>query len=178
MRPRSARLKKFVPGIAATLIVFTFAGWLYLRLGYADLRANLPPSWLQSQLATSAVNASAARHAPPQRNPIAPTEANLLDGARLYRDKCADCHGQLDNPVSHGASFNPPAPQFMQAHPRLPENQDFYLVKNGVRRSAMPAWGNIMADSEIWQIVTFLRHLDNLPPSVQQELHRAAGSNP
>ena len=172
-------MKNFVAGIVATLIVLTFGGWLYLRLGYADLRANLPQSRLESQLATTALDASTARHAPPQPNPIAPTEANLLDGARLYRDKCADCHGRPDNPLSDcGASFNPPAPQFIEAHPRLPENQNFYLIKNGVRRSAMPAWGNIMADSEIWQVVTFLNHLDNLPPSVQQELHQPAGSNP
>ena len=172
-------MKNFVAGIIATLIVFTFGGWLYLRLGYADLRANLPPSWLESELATSALNASAARHAPSQSDPIAPTEANLLDGARLHRDKCADCHGRPDNPVSdYGASFNPRAPQFMQAHPSLHENQDFCIIKNGVRRSAMPAWGNIMADSEIWQVVTFLHHLDNLSPQVQQGLHRPAGSNP
>jgi mono/diheme cytochrome c family protein len=172
-------MKNFVAGIVATLIVFTVGSWLYLRLGYADLRANVPPSWLESELATSAVNASAARHAPSQQNPIAPTEANVLDGARLYRDKCADCHGRPDNPLSdYGTSFNPPAPQFMQAHSRAPENQDFYIIKNGVRQAAMPAWGKIMADSEIWQVVTFLHHLDNLPPSVQQELHLPAGSTP
>lgn len=172
-------MKNLVSGIVATLIVFTFGGWLYLRLGYANLRADLPQPWLESQLATTALTASVARHAPLQQNPIAPTEANLLDGARLYRDKCADCHGRPDNPDSdYGASFYPRAPQFMQARTHLPENQDFYLVKNGVRRSAMPAWRNIMADSEIWQVVTFLNHLDDLPPSVQQELHRPAGSSP
>jgi thiosulfate dehydrogenase len=179
MRPGKVRMKNFVAGIVATLIVFTFGGWLYLRLGCADLRATYPPSRLESQLATTALDASVARHAPTQQNPIVPTEANLLDGARLYRDKCADCHGRPDNPVSdYGESFNPPSPQFMQAHPRLRENQDFYLIKYGVRRSAMPAWGNIMADSEIWQVVTFLNHLDNLPPSIQEKLHRPAGSNP
>lgn len=172
-------MKSFVAGIVATMIVFTFGAWLYLRLGYADLRANLPPSWLETQLATTALNASAARHAPSEPNPITPTEDNLLDGGRLYRDKCADCHGRPDNPVSdYGASFNPRAPQFMQAYPRLREDQVFYLIKNGVRRSAMPAWSNIMADSEIWQVVTFLDHLNNLPPAVQQELHRPAGSDP
>jgi len=41
MRPREAKVKNFVAGIVVTLIVFTFGGWLYLRLGYADLRANL-----------------------------------------------------------------------------------------------------------------------------------------
>jgi mono/diheme cytochrome c family protein len=46
-----------------------------------------------------------------------------------------------------------------------------------VRRTAMPAWGKIMADSEIWQVVTLLDHLDNLPPAVSQELHRPALNN-
>ncbi len=172
-------MKNFASGILATLVVLAFGGWLYLKLGYADLRAKPEPSWFESKLAVSALDASAARHAARQQNPIPPTEANLLDGARLYRDKCADCHGRPDNPMSdYGASFDPRAPQFMAAQSRQPDDQEFYVIKNGVRWSAMPAWGNIMADSEIWQVVTFLNHLENLPPSVQQELHRPAGSTP
>jgi len=172
-------MRNFVRGILATLVVLALAGWLYLKLGYADLRAKAEPSWLESDLVVTAVGASAARHAPRQQNPVPPTEATLLDGARLYRDKCADCHGRPDNPVSdYGASFYPRAPQFMKARPRLPENQNFYLTKYGVRWTAMPAWGNIMADSEVWQVVTFLSHLENLPPSVEQELRRPAGSTP
>jgi mono/diheme cytochrome c family protein len=169
-------MKNFLSGALAALVVVAFAGSLYLRLGYVNFRANAAPG-IESGLAAAALQASAARHAPEQKNPIAPTDANLLDGARLYRNKCADCHGRPDNPVSdYGRSFYPRAPQFMQARPRLPENQNFYIIKNGVRWSAMPAWGNIMADSEIWQVVTFLSHLDQLPPDVQQTLHKPAGS--
>ena len=100
-------------------------------------------------------------------------------GARLYRDKCADCHGRPDNPDSdYGKSFYPPAPQFMKAHPHLSDSQNFYIIRCGVRRTAMPAWGKIMVDGEIWQVVAFLDHLDSLPPAVGQELHRPALSNP
>ncbi|MGA9966051.1 MAG: c-type cytochrome [Terriglobales bacterium] len=172
-------MRNFALGIVVTLVVLAFASWLYLRLGYADLRAKAEPSWLESELAVTAMDASAARHALGQQNPVPSTEANLLDGARLYRDKCADCHGRPDNPVSdYGRAFYPRVPQFMNARPSLPENQTFYIIKYGVRWTAMPAWGDIMADSEIWQTVTFLSHLGNLPPSVQQELHRPAGSTP
>jgi mono/diheme cytochrome c family protein len=172
-------MRNFMLGIVATLVVLSLGGWLYLRLGYANFRANARPSWLESRLIGTSVDASAARHASQQRNPIQPTEANLLDGARLYRDKCADCHGRPDNPVSdYGGSFYPPAPQFMKERPHLLENGNFYVIKYGVRWAAMPAWGNIMADSEIWQVVAFLNRLDDLPPTVEQELHRPAGSNP
>ena len=135
-------MRTFAGGVLATLVVFALGGWLYLKLGYVDLRANSEPSWLESELALTAVDASAARHAPRQQNPVPTTEANLLAGARLYRDKCADCHGRPDNPVSdYGGSFNPRAPQFMKVRPGLPDNQNFYIIKYGVRRSAMPAWG-------------------------------------
>lgn len=172
-------MRNFVRGILVTILVIGFGFWAYLRFGFADVRANVEPSRFESDLALTALNASAARHAARQQNPIAPTEGNLLDGARLYRDKCADCHGRPDNPESdYGRSFYPRAPQFIKMKPAQPENQNFYIIKNGVRWTAMPAWGNIMADSEIWQVVTFLGRLDNLPPSVQQELHKAAGSGP
>jgi hypothetical protein len=78
-------------GVIATLVVMPFVGWLYLRLGYDDLRADAGPSWFESTLAVTAMETSAARHATKQDNPIQPAEANLIDGARLYRDKCADC---------------------------------------------------------------------------------------
>jgi mono/diheme cytochrome c family protein len=172
-------MRSFVGGILATLVILVLGGWLYLKIGYTDLRANPAPSWFESELAATALDSSLARHAPRQQNPIAPTETTLLDGARLYRDKCADCHGRPDNPMSdYGGAFNPRTPQFMKARLRLPENQSFYVIKYGVRWSAMPAWGNIMADSEVWQVVTFLSRLDHLPPSVQEELHRPAGSTP
>ncbi len=172
-------MKNFVQGVVFAFIAFALGGWLYLRFGFADVCANVPLSRLDSEIASTALHASVARHAPELKNPIQPTDTNLLDGARLYRDKCADCHGRPDNPESdYGRSFYPSAPQFMKVRPHLSDSQTFYIIRCGVRRTAMPAWGEIMADSEIWQVVTFLGHLDNLPPAVGEELHRPALSNP
>ena len=166
-------MRGFLLGIIATLLVMPLAGWLYLRLGYANLRADAGPSEFESTLAVTALEASASRHAPKPNGSIQPTEANLVDGAKLYRDKCADCHGRPDNPDSdYGRSFYPRAPQFVKAPPRMTDQEKSFIIKHGVRWTAMPAWGNIMADSEIAQVVTFLNHIGNLPPSIQQELHR------
>lgn len=172
-------MTNFVRGILFAVVALAFGSWLFFRFGFADLRANLPPSWLESEMMSVAVRASAARHAAREANPIQATDTNLLHGARLYRDKCADCHGRPDNPTSdYGADFYPPAPQFMRVGTHLSDSQTFYIIKYGVRRSAMPAWGNIMADSEIWQVVAVLDHLHNLPPPVSQELHKPALSDP
>jgi mono/diheme cytochrome c family protein len=172
-------MKNFFGGIVFVMIVLALGGWLYLRFGFVDVCANVQPSRFGSEIESTALHASVARHAPKEKNPIQPTDGNLFDGARLYRDKCADCHGRPDNPESeYGESFYPPAPQFLKVHPQLSDDQKFYIIRCGVRRTAMPAWGKIMADSEIWQVVAFLDHLDNPSPAVSQELHRPALSNP
>jgi hypothetical protein len=126
-------MKNFFRGIVFAIIALALGGWLYLRFGFADVCANVPLSRLDSELASTAVHASAARHAPEMKNPIPPTDANRLDGARLYRDKCADWHGRPDNPESdYGASFYPPAPQFMKVHPHLSDSQGLYIIRCGV----------------------------------------------
>ncbi|MGC2184721.1 MAG: hypothetical protein WA637_15700, partial [Terriglobales bacterium] len=61
-------MRGFLLGIVATLIVMPLAGWLYLRLGYANLRADAGPSEFESTLAATALEASAARHAPKPNN--------------------------------------------------------------------------------------------------------------
>jgi len=33
----------------------------------------------------------------------------------------------------------------------------------------MPAWGKILNDDQLWQVTTFLSHMDKLPPAIDQE---------
>ena len=172
-------MKNLLRGILITLIALAVGGWVFFKLGYIDFRADISPSWIESKYAVTAVDASTERHAPQVQNPIPPTEENLRAGARLYRDKCADCHGRPDNPESDlGRAFYPRVPQFVKDLPDMPENQNFYIVKHGIRWTGMPAWGYIMTDAEIWRVVTFLSHMQNLPPAVKEELHKPAQNVP
>jgi mono/diheme cytochrome c family protein len=38
-------------------------------------------------------------------------------------------------------------------------------VKHGIRNTAMPAWGNLLSDEEIWQVVALIRTFDSIPDS-------------
>ena len=166
-------MRKIVLTVVITLAVPADGLFAFLHLGLADVRADQPvPRW-ERALAMPSMDASTERHAPRLANPIPATAANLAAGASLYRDKCADCHGRPDNPVSdYGRSFYPPAPQFFRFAPDMPEYQNFYIIKHGVRWTAMPAWGHIMADSEMWQVAAVLSRIHDLPPAAQQELNK------
>lgn len=163
----------FIRGIIVGAIALAAGVYVYLHFGFVDLRADQKPSALEENVLGSALDKSTARYAPQQKNPLTATQETLMAGGRLYRDKCSDCHGSPINPNSdYGRSFDPPAPQFMKQAPDMPENENFYIIKHGVRWTAMPAWGHIMTDSEIWQVVTVLSRFEKLPPDVTEELKK------
>ena len=163
-------MRKFFLGVVVTLVVLGGGAYLYLRLGFLDLRATLQPSAFEKRTAMSFMDASTDRHAPDQKNPIGPTDANLTEGVTLYKQHCAMCHGAPDHPEKKfGHPFYPPAPQFIKEAPDMPENQNFYIIQNGVRWTGMPAWENTLTGEQIWKLVTFLSHMNKLPPAVETE---------
>ena len=58
----------------------------------------------------------------------------------------------------------------------MPENQNFFIIQHGVRLSGMPAWNTILSEQQIWQVTTFLSHMDKLPAQVSDEWKTAAAT--
>jgi len=152
-----------------TMILILALGLLLALRGFVNMRADNPPSNIETAVAGRAMDASVARRAPKLTNPVTQDEANLVAGARLYLDHCTLCHGDPAHPKSLlGNSLNPPAPQFVDDKPDMPENHNFYIVQHGIRWTAMPGWKNVLNEHQLWQLVTFLSHMHQLPPAVRQ----------
>ena len=163
-------------GVLAVPAVFLVAACLGLLPVNADAK---PPRW-EAAIAGMALNAAAARNAPHLKNPIAPTEENLMAGLKIFEDDCAGCHGTPASASANEAKamLYPNPPQFALHHPTKPDYQLAWIVQHGVRYSGMfvmqgafrkDASGNDPSDRKIWTVVTFLTHLNALPPSVSAE---------
>ena len=159
---------RFLIGFVTAAVLVLLALFCYVRFGFVDPRADMPPGSLETKLAMPALDASVDRRAPSAKNPVPPTEENLLAGMKIYQSNCAGCHGDISHPHSaFGDSFYPRAPQFAEDPPDMPENQNFYIIEHGVRLSGMPAWKTSLKEPEVWQVTTFLSKMDKLPPAVQ-----------
>src|SRR5882724_11277355 len=163
----------FISGILVVFVIGLITVFLILRLGLVAVNADMPPSALESRVAKMALQASVVRHAEQQLNPVSPTEENLIAGADIYKEECARCHGQANGHISIlGSSFYPPVPQ-LPGHPSDRSDAElFWIVKHGVRNTAMPAWGKQLSDNDIWQVVGLIKNFDSLPLSVQTELNK------
>jgi thiosulfate dehydrogenase len=161
-------MKGFIFGIVTMLLILAL-GLLFALLGFVSMRADNPPSKMETTLATHAMDASVARAAPKLTNPVAADETNLVAGARLYSEHCTLCHGDPAHSKSPLAdSLNPPAPQFTNDMADMPENQNFYIIQHGIRWTAMPGWKNVLSEQQSWQLVTLLSHMHDLPPAAKQ----------
>lgn len=158
---------KFLIGFLMAIVLVALALFCYVRFGFVDPRADLEPGSLEKKLAMPALDASVDRRVSGLKNPIEPTEANLLSGMKIYQANCSGCHGDISHAhVAFGDSLYPRAPQFVEDKPDMTENQNFYIIQHGVRLSGMPAWKASLKEQELWQVTTFLSNMDKLPPQV------------
>jgi mono/diheme cytochrome c family protein len=166
---------KFLVGFVAGVLVVLLAGFCYVRFGFVDPRADIPVNWLESKVAMPSLDAAVDRHAPEARNPLLHSDANLIAGMNVYEKNCASCHGDISRPRGMFANaLYPRAPQFVEDAPDMPANQNFYIIQHGIRLSGMPAWKQALSEQEIWQVTTFLSHMDNLPPQISAAWKSAA----
>ena len=163
----------FLIGIVLTLV----AAFCYVRYGFVDPRADIEVGSFESKLAMPALDAAIDRRATDDKNPLQPTDENLMAGMNIYQQNCSGCHGDIQHPhQAFGASFYPRAPQFLEDAADMPENQNFYIIKHGIRLSGMPAWGPALDDQKIWRLTAFLSHMDKLPPPVSAAWKTAAST--
>lgn len=169
-------MKLFFLGSFVTVCVVLLFGFVYLKLGLAEIRGDVPPSRLESSLMRMAVHASVRRHAPEAPNPVAPTDENLIAGGKMYLNECSGCHGTPGVARKWNDTLNPAAPQLPEIGTEYSEAQIFWVAKHGVRRTGMFANGVWDPDQKLWTVAAYLYRIRNLPPPVREALDKAAKS--
>lgn len=161
-------MRGFILGIVLTIVVIVAVAVVVAVTGHLTMRADVLPTSMEKSFAMRAMDANVERNAPKVVNPIQPTDQNLVAGAEIYAAHCAMCHGDPVHPQSPLAeTLYPPAPQFMEDRPDMEQNENYYITLHGVRWTGMPGWKNVLKEDQIWQVVTFLSRMDNLPPEAR-----------
>jgi len=168
-------MKNFLLGILAAIMLVAAGMFGYLRLGLAEVRADLPPSRWESSLMYTAVHASVRRRAPELTNPVEPTEQNLIAGGKLYLDACSGCHGTPGKPFAgRGPVLYPAIPELPVVGTKYSEAQIFWIAKHGLRRSGMFANGVWTSDEKLWTVAAYVKRMSSLPAAVQAAVAKLA----
>jgi len=93
----------------------------------------------------------------------------ILKGAGQYAAMCTGCHlrpGVANSEQREG--MYPQPPNFSTVH--VDPKDAFWVIKHGIKMSAMPAWGGSHDDPTIWSMVAFLQKLPGMTPQQYKEI--------
>jgi mono/diheme cytochrome c family protein len=99
-------------------------------------------------------------------------------GFGLYRANCVQCHGAPGvAPERFALGLTPvPANMALTAREWKRPAEIYWVVKNGIKMSGMPAWEFRLEETELWAIVAFVMTLPALSPDDYRSIERDIGS--
>ena len=114
-------------------------------------------------------------------NPVACSQEVVAEGRAHWADHCATCHannGSGDTMLGRGIYPKPPDMR-QTATQHQSDGRLYYTIKNGVRLSGMPAFGEPGdQDTDTWKLVCFVRRLPQLSFEEEQLMKKLNPKSP
>jgi mono/diheme cytochrome c family protein len=163
-------------GLVVLAIACLGAGWLFVTMGVYDVAADAPHSGPALRLLDAIRSHSIAVRAGGIVRPADLGDPKrIAAGAGLYREMCSGCHlapGMEPTEISQG--LYPRAPLLTKPTGLTPE-QEFWVIKHGIKMSGMAAWGVTHNDTLIWDMVAFIDKLPSLSAAEYTAATKDAG---
>jgi mono/diheme cytochrome c family protein len=160
---------------AALILLLGIIGFAYS--GIYDISANNSHSSLVSWFLSTTRHESIERRAKDVVVPDLADKSLALAGINDFNSMCIGCHGAPGiDPEAIGQGLNPPAPDLAEEAAEMSAAELYWVTRNGIMMTGMPAWGATHNDDAIWPMVAFMKKLPELDAeSYQQMLTAAAG---
>jgi len=164
-------------GVVLTLAMLGAGSLMVVGEGLFDARASTPHDFVTAWATHTTMVNFMKRTAHDVHPPAAFTAAETVAGLHLYEQQCMECHGGPG--VARAVwvqGMNPSPPFLLDASRRWSRGQLFWVVKNGVKMTGMPAWGLTEDDGRIWDLVAFLEAMPQMKPADFQKARAAVRS--
>ncbi len=161
--------------VGGGLVFLIGAAWLLIYAGAYNIAADAPHTgpvyWLLNNVRERSIAVRAGGVTVPAD---LGNQKRIAAGAGLYNEMCTSCHlgpGLERSEISQG--LYPRAPELARGID-LSAAEEFWVIKHGIKMTAMPAWGPTHNDTLIWDMVAFLQKLPHLTPAQYQALVKSA----
>lgn len=170
-------MKKFILGLIVGLLIPVIGGYLYIKMGMMPVATASAPLPMEARIAKMALRARVSKEAP-KDSPVAADETNMTQGAHVYVENCAFCHGFPDQKASFAAKgMFPLPPQLLSKDDMVtddPVGVTYWKVSNGIRLTGMPGFNEMLTPTQMWQVSQLLAHADKLPDPTKAALAKPA----
>ncbi|HUA81995.1 MAG TPA: cytochrome c [Dyella sp.] len=150
--------------ILAGIVVVVVSAYAIAWSGFYNVGADVPHWSVTYRFLAMARERSIDHHAKTIAVPNLSDPSLISKGAGQYAAMCTECHlapGMSDSELRKGLYPKPPVLYREPIDPR----EAFWIIKHGIKLTAMPAWGATHDDDTIWSIVAFVQKLNGMTPA-------------
>jgi mono/diheme cytochrome c family protein len=170
---RGLSIGSALAGALITLLILGVIGVAIILGGLypvgASSRHSAPVRWAIMEAREHGVQRAAAGLRAPGF-----TRADIREGGSHFKGMCQSCHGGPGaEPEEFAAGMNPHPPNLARAAGDLSVEQVFWIAKNGLRMTGMPAFGKTDDDDELWKVAAFVKQLPKFPAAEYAALPNA-----
>lgn len=165
-----------IKGLLGFAVIALIAGVVVMFSGVINVAATNPHNPLTAFILGTTMDNSVRFHAKGITAPPLDDAQMVMDGFRHYRKMCVGCHlapGINSTEIRKG--LMPEPPKLQKAVEEWKPAELFWVIKNGVKMTGMPAWGPSHSDQKIWGIVAFLEKLPHMTAEQYKEMDKMAG---
>ncbi len=162
--------------VVITLVALIIVGIAFAYSGIYDVSAIKPEGKLQTWFFSTMSDNSIGHHAKSISPPSLGDSAQVVEGFKRFNRMCVGCHGAPG--VDQGGmskAFNPQPPNLVEGVSDLSDAEIFWIIKNGIKMTAMPGFGLNRSDDEIWQLVSFVHLLPKMTAEQFQDYRSKYG---
>jgi mono/diheme cytochrome c family protein len=167
---------KILLTVVATLAILAALCVAFVYSGVYDVAATAPDSGLVAWALEATQHASIERRSEEIEVPPLDRPEQLSEGLIHYHEMCVTCHGAPGVPASEvGKGLNPFPPELVEEAGEEEPGELYWIVKNGVKMTGMPAFGPTHSDEQLWAIVAFMRRMPEMSPEEYAQAVQEAG---
>ncbi len=173
-------LKGILVGILLGVLLVFCGAYFYFASGQAPVATKASGMPFEHKFAILALHAYLNK-LPHPNPPIPADENNFLEGAKVYKENCAGCHGLPGEPKSVVADgMFPPPPQLFRGTGVTDDEpwETYWKVSGGIRMTGMPSFSERLGETKMWQVSVLLKNADKISPVVKAELANTAAPAP
>lgn len=163
---------RFLAAIGVLAIAIAIGGAVYFFAGFYDVAAagggNPAVEWAVRNVREASVDRY--MKAPPEPQWFSKPETVQAGAHEFVEEGCVRCHGAPGvKPDKFASGMDPNPPDLGEATKDDEPRHIFWIVKNGIRMTGMPAFGTHTPDDDIWKLVAFLKQMHAVQPQQFKE---------
>ena len=148
---------KTIITVILTIVVLILGFYIYISSGSYDISQLTPHNGLTKSIIHITTHNSIEKRLKGITVPDNLKDTSIIiSGFKNYTEMCSGCHGAPGEPNDMVKGWYPKPPELYKHAEEGDAKEFFWITKNGIKMTAMPAFKPTQTDEQIWAITAFV----------------------